>query len=101
MSQSLALVLVHIIFLHQKSNAFLQSAELRSEVHAYEIRFEEPYDQMEWKNKLSHCTYSASRLVCEVPGPISPGCSLFAPLALRKTSPNSHHVTGCRRKPCS
>src|SRR5580700_4733859 len=101
MSQSLTLVFVHIIFSTKNRMPFLQSAELRSEVHAYEIRFEERYDQMEWKNKLSHCTYSASRLVCEVPGPISPGCSLFAPLALRKTSPNSHHVTGCRRKPCS
>jgi hypothetical protein len=30
------------------------------------------------------CTYSASCLVDEVPGPISPGCSLFAPSALSR-----------------
>src|SRR5271166_2397115 len=42
-----------------------------------------------WENKLSHCAYSASRLVYQVPGPISPGYSLFAPLALRKTGPHS------------
>ncbi|HEV3064717.1 MAG TPA: hypothetical protein VGX93_05210, partial [Chthoniobacterales bacterium] len=41
------------------------------------------------ENKLSHCTYSASRFVYEVPGPIGPGYSPFAPSALRKTSPNS------------
>ncbi len=44
---------------------------------------------MKWENKLSHRTYSASRLVYEVPGPISPGYRPFAPLALRKTCPNS------------
>ena len=41
--QSLALVLVHIIFSTKNPMPFLQSAELRSEVHAYEIRFEERY----------------------------------------------------------
>jgi len=35
MPQSLALVLVHIIFSTKNRMAFLQSAELRSEVHAY------------------------------------------------------------------
>jgi hypothetical protein len=35
MPQSLALVLVHIIFSTKNQMAFLQSAELRSEVHAY------------------------------------------------------------------
>jgi REP-associated tyrosine transposase len=35
MSQSLALVLVHIIFSTKNRMAFLQSPELRSEVHAY------------------------------------------------------------------
>src|SRR5271170_2522079 len=35
MSQSLALVLVHIIFSTKNRMPFLQSAELRSEVHAY------------------------------------------------------------------
>ena len=35
MPQSLALVLVHIIFSTKNGVAFLQSAELRSEVHAY------------------------------------------------------------------
>jgi putative transposase len=35
MSQSLALVLVHIIFSTKYRIAFLQSPELRSEVHAY------------------------------------------------------------------
>ncbi len=44
---------------------------------------------MKWENKLSDCTYSASRLVDKVPGPISPGYRPFAPLALRKTCPNS------------
>jgi len=44
---------------------------------------------MKWENKLSHSTYSASRLVYMVPGLISPGYSPFAPLALRKTSSNS------------
>jgi len=29
-------------------------------------------------------TYSASRLLDEVPGPISPGCSLFAPSARQR-----------------
>jgi hypothetical protein len=43
MSKSLALVLVHIIFSTKNRMPFLQSAELRSEVHAYEIRFEERY----------------------------------------------------------
>ena len=46
-------------------------------------------DEIKWENKLSHCTYSASRFVYEVPGPIGPGYSPFAPSALRKTSPNS------------
>jgi putative transposase len=35
MPQSLALVLVHIIFSTKNRIAFLQSPELRSEVHAY------------------------------------------------------------------
>jgi len=35
MPQSLALVLVHVIFSTKNRIAFLQSAELRSEVHAY------------------------------------------------------------------
>src|SRR5271165_7488771 len=35
MSQSLALVLVHIIFSTKNRMPFLQSGELRSEVHAY------------------------------------------------------------------
>src|SRR5271166_698602 len=35
MSQSLALVLVHIIFSTKNPMPFLQSGELRSEVHAY------------------------------------------------------------------
>ena len=35
MSQSLALVLVHIIFSTKNRMPFFQSAELRSEVHAY------------------------------------------------------------------
>jgi putative transposase len=35
MPQSLALVLVHIIFSTKNRMAFLQSAELRSELHAY------------------------------------------------------------------
>jgi len=32
-------------------------------------------------NFIQSYTYRASRLVDEVPGPVSPGCSLFAPLA--------------------
>jgi len=33
------------------------------------------------ENNFSDRTYSASRLVDQFPGPVSPGCSLFAPSA--------------------
>jgi hypothetical protein len=54
-------------------------------------------DEIKRENKLSHCTYSASRFVYEVPGPIGPGYSPFAPSALRKTSPNSLAVEQVNR----
>jgi len=37
--------------------------------------------QIKMENNFSDRTYSASRLVDEVPGPVSPGCSPFAPSA--------------------